>query len=79
MKENQVWQPDKPETVRLLLNPKDAARALSICPRKLWGLTKSKAIRSIRIGHSVRYEVAALQAFIAEQSQKSVDINATVR
>ena len=36
-----------------LLKVIDAARALAICPRKLWSLTQSGEIKSIRIGRSV--------------------------
>jgi len=42
----------------------DAANALAISPRKLWGLTRSGEITCVRIGRAVRYSVQDLQAFI---------------
>lgn len=50
--------------VQLLLTPPEAARALSISPRKLWSLTKAGAIRAVRIDRSVRYSVVDLAAFV---------------
>ena len=52
------------ETVqeRLLLRPKEAARALGVSERTLWGLTD---LTRIRIGRSVRYSVDDLRAWIA--------------
>ena len=49
---------------RLLLIPRQAAEALSISPRTLWALTASHEIRCVRIGRSVRYDRADLQAYI---------------
>lgn len=52
------------ETPRLLLNSRDAAKALAISERKLWELTNRGAVRSVKIGRSVRYRIDDLQAFI---------------
>ena len=52
-------------TTRLLLTPRDAAEALAISERKLWGITASKEIPHIRVGRCVRYPVADLQRWIA--------------
>lgn len=62
------WLPDKCPTVAapaLLLRPEEAAEALSISPRKLWGLSDSGEIPCVRIGRSVRYDPRDLEAFIA--------------
>lgn len=58
--------------VRLLLTPKEAAAALSICERTLWRLTDEGKIVPIRIGRLVRYDLATLQSWIeAEKTQAS--------
>jgi len=48
----------------LLLRAKDAAQALSISERKLWSLTQSRDIPSVRIGRSVRYDIRDLREWI---------------
>ena len=53
----------------LLLKPKEAAKALSLSPRKLWALTASQQIEVVRIDRSVRYSVESLYRFI--ESRKS--------
>jgi excisionase family DNA binding protein len=49
---------------RLLLTPGEAAEALRISQRTLWQLTRDQRVKAVRIGRSVRYAVAALQAFV---------------
>lgn len=49
---------------RLLLTPKEAAAALSISARSLWTLTDTGVLKAVRIGRSVRYAVADLEAYI---------------
>ena len=49
---------------RLLLTPREAAEALRISERKLWGLTASGQIPSLRIGRSVRYDINDLRDWI---------------
>ena len=51
----------------LLLNAKEAAEALAISPRKLWGMTASGEIPHVRIDRSVRYPVDDLKRWINEQ------------
>ncbi len=51
-------------TTALLLTPKQAAEALAISPRKLWGLTASGEIPHIRCGRCVRYPVDDLRRWI---------------
>lgn len=55
----------------LLLKPADAARALSLSPRKLWSLTAGGEIPCVRIGKAVRYDLADLRAWIERQKIQS--------
>jgi excisionase family DNA binding protein len=52
---------------KLLVTPREAANALSICEKTLWSLTKRGELPAVRIGRSVRYDVTDLQAFINGQ------------
>ena len=58
--------PTKPA---LLLTPQQAAAALAISPRKLWGMTASGEIPHIRLGRSVRYPLDDLQCWIDRQKK----------
>ena len=49
---------------RLLLNPRDASKALAICERTLWKLMDDGDLPCLRIGRSVRYDQRDLIAFI---------------
>lgn len=51
----------------LLLTPKQAAEALAISERKLWGMTASSEIPHVRIGRSVRYPLDGIRQWIAEK------------
>ncbi len=46
---------------------REAAEALEISQKHLWNLTKAGAIKCVRLGRSVRYSVAALEDWIAQQ------------
>src|SRR5262249_11698010 len=61
---------------RLLLRLPEAAKALAISERTLWGMTKRGEIRCVRIGRSVRYSPLDLQGWIAAQ-KRSEPPNAT--
>jgi predicted DNA-binding transcriptional regulator AlpA len=54
---------------QLLWNSRQAAKALAISEKTLWSLTYPRGtIPSIRVGErSVRYSVAALEQWIAQQ------------
>ena len=52
---------------RLLLTPRQAAEALQISERKLWGMKASGEIPHVLLGRSVRYPVADLQQWIEER------------
>ena len=64
----------------LLLTPRDAAKALSVCERTLYALTAPRGdIRVIRVGKNiVRYAVEDLRAWARrkslENSHKALDI-----
>ncbi|HEV3024960.1 MAG TPA: helix-turn-helix domain-containing protein [Pirellulales bacterium] len=49
----------------ILLAPPDAARALAVSPRTLWGLTASGKIPCVRIGRAVRYSPDDVRAWVA--------------
>jgi excisionase family DNA binding protein len=49
---------------RLLLTAAEAAEALAISERNLWGLTDRGEIPVVRLGRCVRYDPADLRAFI---------------
>lgn len=58
-----------PITQALLLTPKQAAEALSISARKLWGMTASGEIKHLKIGRLVRYSVRDIEEWIDDQTK----------
>jgi excisionase family DNA binding protein len=64
-------QPKDKAPIRLLLSPREAAQALSICEKTLYTITKDGEIPVIRMGRSVRYPVDGLKEWIDKQSQES--------
>jgi len=54
--------PDDPP--RLLLTPRRAAEALSVCEKTLYNLTRRGELPAVKIGRAVRYALSDLQAFI---------------
>ena len=58
----------QPALPQLLVDPREAARLLSISERTLWTLTNQGSIKATKIGRAVRYSVASLEAFIAKQT-----------
>lgn len=54
-------------TSKLLLTPREAAEALSVCEKTLFNLTRRGELPAVKIGRAVRYAVDDLQAFIARQ------------
>lgn len=55
---------------RLLLSPREAAKALSVCEKTLYNMREAGEIRAVRIGRAIRYSVDELQAWIARASEK---------
>jgi excisionase family DNA binding protein len=47
-----------------LLRPREAAAWLKISERSLWSLTQRGELPAVRIGRSVRYDMANLVAFV---------------
>lgn len=56
----------------LLLPPAQAARALGISPRTLWGMTKRGEIPHLHLGRKTVYPVAALQRWIEARTKADV-------
>lgn len=50
-----------------LMKSKQAAKYLCICERKLWDLSKSGRIQTVRIDRAVRFDIADLDSFIEQQ------------
>jgi hypothetical protein len=54
----------------LLLRPAEAAKTLQISPRVLWARSAPRGdIPVVKIGRSIRYSVAALEMWIAQQQE----------
>lgn len=53
-----------------LLKPKEAAAMLAISPRLLWSLTRRGAVRAVRIGRAVRYDLTDLLVWIEGRKTK---------
>ncbi|NLY01670.1 MAG: helix-turn-helix domain-containing protein [Rhodopirellula sp.] len=59
-----------PDAVRLLLDAREASKALGICQKTLWANTRPRgSIPCVRIGKRVLYAVADLQRWIDAQKQ----------
>ena len=66
---------------KLLLTPREAAEALSICEKSLWSVTWPRGpILCVRLGRSVRYSLDSLREFILQQQAEccAVDDNASL-
>ncbi len=50
-----------------LMTSKQTAEYLCICERKLWELSKTEQIQTVRIGRAVRYDIDDLNSFIEQQ------------
>ena len=55
---------------QLLLTPRQAAEALQISERKLWGMKASGEIPHVLLGRSVRYDLRDLQRCIDERKKE---------
>ena len=63
------FSPPSPPAPPILVDSREAARMLSICPRKLWDLTYRREIPSLKIGRSVRYRLSDLHAWAEKRTQ----------
>ena len=61
----------KPGIEPILLAPRQAARALSVCEKTLYNLTKRGELPVVRIGRAVRYSLDDLRTWIQRQSARS--------
>ena len=66
-------QSSTPTKPALLLTPLQAAEALAISPRKLWGMTATGEIPHVRLGRSVRYPVDDLRKWINSHKEGGND------
>jgi excisionase family DNA binding protein len=55
----------------LLLSPRQAARALSVCEKTVYNLTKRGELPVVRVGRAVRYSLEDLRAWITKNSEKN--------
>jgi len=55
--------PDTPAPA-LLLTIRETAAALALCEKSVWSLTRDGRLPVVRIGRSVRYDVADVRRFI---------------
>jgi excisionase family DNA binding protein len=62
---------DAMEYEKLLLDPRSAAKVLSVSPRTLWSLTHCGEIKAVRIGRLVRYPIEALREFVKLRAIKN--------
>ena len=67
---------DALQSVKLLLTPREAAQALSICEKSLWSLTAPRGpLPSVKLGRSVRYSLETLRQFISQQAESSGEVS----
>ena len=64
---------DQEKKVVLLWSLREAAEALGISERKLWGMTDSREIPHVRLGRCLRYPVRELEQWINEHMEGSSD------
>jgi len=69
--ESLLSPPATPSIARILVTPREAARALSICEKTLWSLTKRGELPAVKIGRSVRYNLADLQLLVNQRKEAS--------
>ena len=55
---------------RLLVKAPEAAKMLAVSPRVLWTLTNTGEMPCVRIGRSVRYDLADLREWIDARKLK---------
>ncbi len=60
-----------------LLKSAEAAEMLAISERTLWSLTNANEIPHIRIGKSVRYSVADLEAWIESKRESPIPVQSS--
>jgi len=53
----------------MLVNAREASKAMGICERTLWHLTHRAGLPHVRIGRAVRYDPRDLSKWIARRKQ----------
>jgi len=67
---SQIQASAKPASPKLLLSAREAARALSICEKTLWSLTRPRGnLPCVRIGRRCLYDPRDLEAWIGAQNK----------
>ncbi|MFT5323143.1 MAG: excisionase family DNA binding protein [Planctomycetaceae bacterium] len=64
---NSATSPSADGDTKLAIRYREAAKALDVCERTIWGLVRDGKLRNIRVGRAVRIPVAELERFIAEE------------
>ena len=59
------WPVDNLTLQPLLVREREAAKLLGVCPKTIYTLARQGKLQAVRIGHSVRYDVRDIEAFIA--------------
>jgi uncharacterized protein YbbK (DUF523 family) len=68
------------EIPRLLLSAKDAARAMAVCPRTLWSLSKPRGpIKVVRLGKRTLYSVDELKSYVRQQTEGQQQVEHEVK
>lgn len=62
-------------TDQLLLSPREAAKALSVCEKTLYNLTKRGELPVVRLGRAVRYSLDDLREWVRRASEKKCESN----
>ena len=56
--------PSNPTPEPLLFTVRETARALAVCEKTLWALTRDGRLPAVHIGRGVRYDLADVRRFI---------------
>ena len=59
----------KTENEPLALRPREAAKALGVSERTLWGWTREGTVPHVKVGRTVLYPVAGLREWLRQRSQ----------
>lgn len=55
----------------LSLRPREAAAAIGVSPRTLWGLTAAGKVPHVRLGRAILYPVPGLQDWLSSKSSSA--------
>lgn len=58
--------------LQTLLSPRQTAKILGICDRKLWQLTNCKEIPHVRIGRAIRYDPRDLKDWLDKKKKEAM-------